>query len=197
MRRIPILFFALLLVFSLSLSVYAAESSTYPTAGDLWEHWCKTETIPDFITGIWSTDGGRENLTFGIVPGQEGKAGKNWILSMIMDDSTVTFVTQTYSRNYLWAIMEDVNTYFDRGLGFLSAGPNEYDNVVYVELHRDYAENPDSLAAVAELEKSTAAPFPSPLRTRNMWPFWPPPHPLIPFSCCRCPKKPRPPCRCC
>ncbi|MBE6922403.1 MAG: hypothetical protein E7465_04390 [Ruminococcaceae bacterium] len=153
MRRIPILIFTLLLVFSLSLPVFAVESGAYPTAGDLWEHWCETETIPDFITGIWSSDGGTENLTFGIIPGQAGEAGKNLILSWIMDDSTVTFVTQTYSRNYLWAIMEDVNTYFDRGLGFLSAGPSEYDNVVYVELHMDYAENPDSLAAVAELEE--------------------------------------------
>lgn len=151
MRRFRIIPALIILLLACALPVSGAEAGQFRSAGDLWEHWCQTDSIPDFITGIWSTDGTTENLTFGVVPGQEGETAKNWILSRITDDSTVTFVTQTYSRNYLWAIMEDVNTYFDLGLGFMSAGPSEYDNVVYVELHTDYENNPDSLTAVAEL----------------------------------------------
>lgn len=151
MRRFQIIPALIILLLACALPVSGAEAGQFQTAGDLWEHWCQTDSIPDFITGIWSTDGTTENLTFGLVPGQEGETAKSWILSRITDDSTVTFVTQTYSRNYLWAIMEDVNTYFDLGLGFMSAGPSEYDNVVYVQLHTDYENNPDSLTAVAEL----------------------------------------------
>ena len=154
MRRFGAFLLSIFLTFSLSMSVSAAESGSYANAGELWEHWCETGQIPDYITGIWSTDGGQENLTFGLVPGQEGEQAKELILSWITDDSTVTFVTQTYSRNYLWAIMEDVNTYFEQDLGFISAGPSEYDNVVNVELHTDYENNPDSLGAIAELKEA-------------------------------------------
>lgn len=153
MRKILIYCFTLLLVCSLFPAASASEAGIYPTAGDLWEHWCEEGQIPDYITGIWSTDGTTENLTFGLLPGEEGELGKAELLSWIADDSTVTFTTQTYSRNYLLRIMEDVNTYFDLDLGFMSAGPSEYDNVVYIELHKNYETNPDSLAAVAELEE--------------------------------------------
>lgn len=153
MRKIPIYCFILLLVCSLFPSASAAEAGIYPTAGDLWEHWCEKGQIPDYITGIWSTDGSTENLTFGLLSGEEGELGKAELLSWIADDSTVTFTTQTYSRNYLMRIMEDVNTYFDLDLGFMCAGPSEYDNVVCIELHKNYETNPDSLAAVAELEE--------------------------------------------
>lgn len=153
MRKILVYFLSFLLVCSLFPYESAAEAGIYPTAGDLWEQWCKEGQIPDYITGIWSTDGTTENLTFGLLPGEEGELGREEILSWIADDSTVSFTTQTYSRNYLMQIMEDVNTYFDLGLGFISAGPNEYANVVYIELHRDYETNPASLAAVAELEE--------------------------------------------
>ena len=153
MRKILVCFLSFLLVSSLFPAASGAEAGIYPTAGDLWEHWCEEGQIPDYITGIWSTDGTTENLTFGLLPGEEGELGREEILSWIADDSTVTFTTQTYSRNYLMRIMEDVNTYFDLGLGFISAGPSEYANVVCIELHRDYETNPNSLAAVAELEE--------------------------------------------
>lgn len=153
MRKILVCFLSFLLVCSLFPSASGAEAGIYPTAGDLWEHWCEEGQIPDYITGIWSTDGTAENLTFGLLRGEEGELGREEILSWIADDSTVTFTTQNYSRNYLMQIMEDVNTYFDLGLGFISAGPSEYANVVCIELHRDYETNPDTLAAVAELEE--------------------------------------------
>lgn len=153
MRRFWIAISLMFLLLSASLPVSGTESGFFQTAGELWTYWSENQCVPDYITGIWSTDGGPTNLTFGIVAGEEGENAKQLLLSRIEDDSTVTFVTQTYPRNYLWAIMEDVNTYFDRGLGFMSAGPDEYDNIVYVEVHTDYENNPKSLAAVAELKE--------------------------------------------
>lgn len=156
MKRACLTVFLLILVIQLSVSAGALESGAVQTAGDLWQHWVSQDCIPDFITGVWSTDGSTTNLTFGLLPGDTGEHAKRQILDWIADDSTVTFVTQTYSRNYLFAIMEDVNTYFEKDLGFTSAGPCEYDNVVYIELHTDYQNNPDTLAAVAELEEKYA-----------------------------------------
>lgn len=153
MKRICTTILLLVLILSLSVAAAATEGGTFQTAGDLWHYWVTEDCVPDYITGIWSTDGSTENLTFGLLPGETGESAKQQILNLILEDSTAAFVTQTYSRNYLFAIMEDVNRYFERKLGFMSAGPSEYDNVVYIELHTDYQNNPDSRAAVAELEK--------------------------------------------
>ncbi len=153
MKRTSLLFLCWLMFLHLSLPVLATESDTYETAGDLWNKWCQDDDVPDYITGIWSTDGSTENLTIGLVPGEEGEQAKEEILALIVDDSTVSFVTQTYSRNYLLQILEDVNTYFERNLGFMTVGTDEYANQITIELHADYETNPDSLAAVAQLQE--------------------------------------------
>ncbi len=147
MKRLICIFFVLLF---LAPTVQGAE--VYANAGQLWQSWNQAGTIPDYITGVWSTDGSPDSLTFGLLPGEAGEAGKAEILALIVDDSTVQFVTQTYSRNYLLAILQDVNGYFEKGLGFMSAGLYDMDNQIKIELHTDYQENPDSLAAVAALQ---------------------------------------------
>lgn len=151
MKRILTMLLCLCFFFPLSHSARA--EGTLQNAGDLYEMWMNAEGVPDYISGVWSTDGSSENLTFALVEGEEGEAGKQEILDLVIDDSTVTFATQTYSRNYLYAIMEDVNTYFEKDLGFTCAGPNEYENRVDIEIHVGHQENPDTLAAVEELQE--------------------------------------------
>lgn len=153
MKRIFSLFLCLLLFFVLPLTAGAREADSFETAYNLYEYWIVNDCLPDYITGIWTEDGSLDVLTFGLVPGEEGEKAKAEILSLLRNDDSVIFVTQTYSRNYLLAIMEDVNLYFEQDLGFKAAGPNEYENRVCIELDIAYEHNPESLAAIAELQK--------------------------------------------
>ena len=66
---------------------------TFPTLFDLFHHWC-TDGYPDYVTGIWSTDGSSYNLTLGVTNDAAGEAGKQEILDQIEDDASVAFVTK-------------------------------------------------------------------------------------------------------
>lgn len=152
MKRILLLLLCILLMFSFSITVSAEENGIYENAGQLYEAWVSQDKVPDYISGVWSTDGGQDNLTFCLVRGEAGEKGKKEILDLVIDDSTITFVYQTYSRNYLYQIQEAVvDEYFGKQLGLVTAGVNEYENKVCFEVHRDYANNSDTLAMIQEV----------------------------------------------
>ena len=94
MRKGFALMISVFLIFSCTVSVCAAEAQ-YSTAGDLYEAWCSN--LPDYFCGVWSTDGGTTNLTFGIQNNASGNAGKQKILELIENDSSVTFVYQGFA----------------------------------------------------------------------------------------------------
>ena len=148
MKRILVLAMCFFILYS-GIVVSAEEVGTYENAGDLYAAWNSQNCVPDYITGVWSTDGGHINLTFGVLNGEAGLLGKQEILALVQDDSTVTIVYQTYSRNYLYRIQETVvNAYFEAGLGLVSAGVNEYENRLCFEIHSDFADNADTLAMI-------------------------------------------------
>ena len=66
---------SMLLIFSFTINVCAAEAQ-YSTAGDLYEAWY--DDLPDYVCGVWSTEGGTINLTFGIQNNASGNAGKRF-----------------------------------------------------------------------------------------------------------------------
>lgn len=138
MKKIVILL--LLLVF-FSVPANAAEEEIYSTAGDLYKAWC--DDLPDYICGVWSTDGGEDNLTFGVQDSAEGNMGKEEMLRLIKDDNSVSFVYQKYSRNYLLQVLNDVSSYLDAKTGMISAGLNEKQNCIGLEIcgiHKDSQE---------------------------------------------------------
>ena len=127
----------------------AEESGIYENAGQLYEAWVSQGGVPDYISGVWSTDGGTENLTFGVVQCEAGEQGKREILALVRDDSTVTIVYQTYSRNYLYRIQEEiVDAYFEEGLGLVTAGVMEMENKLRFEVHTDFTDNVDTQAMI-------------------------------------------------
>ena len=75
MKKFVTFLFAILLICSCSV-IASAEEGKYDTAGDLYEAWY--ETLPDYICGVWSTDGGASNLTFGIQNTELGKSRWFW-----------------------------------------------------------------------------------------------------------------------
>lgn len=152
MKRILLLLMCILLMFNYSITVSAEENGIYENAGQLYEAWVSQDKVPDYISGVWSTDGGRDNLTFCLVEGEAGEKGQQEILDLVIDDSTVTFAYQTYSRNYLYQIQDAVvDAYFDKQLGLVTAGVREHENKVCFEVHIDYAENQDTLAMIQQV----------------------------------------------
>lgn len=137
-----LLFAILIASLLLTTSAYAAEK-TYDSVGDLVESWGE-DGIPEYVCGIYSTFGGTRCLTIAVKDNAEGEAGKEEILSLIEDDTTVTFIYQKHSRNYLTSIMEDLNEYFEKDIGLVYAGTNEYENRVDIGIYEEFAKNNES-----------------------------------------------------
>lgn len=148
MKKMILLALALVLTLSFSLRAYADEG-IYENAGDLYEAWVTRNQVPDYITAVISTDGGTDNLTFGVLEGEAGIAGQQEIYDLVRDDASVTIIYQTYSRNALYAIQEKlVDAYFGKDLGLVTGGVYEGINKIVFEIKSDYAENPDTLTMI-------------------------------------------------
>ena len=127
--------------------------ATYPTLFDLFQHWCN-DGYPDYVTGIWSTDGSSYNLTVGVTNDAAGEAGKQEILNLVENDASITFTTQTYSHNYLMQIQEELFPYFEQEeLGLVGSGVYDMENCVHVEILTEKANDEVSLNFIPELEE--------------------------------------------
>lgn len=127
--------------------------ATYPTLFDLFQHWCN-DGYPDYVTGIWSTDGSSYNLTVGVTNDAAGEAGKQEILDLVENDASITFTTQPYSHNYLMQIQEELFPYFEQEeLGLVGSGVYDMENCVHVEVLTEKENNEVSLNFIAELEE--------------------------------------------
>lgn len=127
MKKLFALILTLVLICSCAI-IASAEEAKYNTAGELYEAWC--ENLPDYICGVWSTDGGTNNLTFGIQNNASGNAGKQEMLDFVENDSTLTFVYQEYSRNYLLQVQREIDEYMKKELGLISTALNEQNNCI-------------------------------------------------------------------
>ena len=73
MKRVISLMICLYMVCICSVMASAEENGIYENAGQLYEAWVSQGGVPDYISGVWSTDGGTKNLTFGVVKGKAGE----------------------------------------------------------------------------------------------------------------------------
>ena len=152
MKRILLLAMSLILLCSFPVKAAAEEAGIYENAGALYEAWVSANCVPDYITAVISTDGGTDNLTFGLVAGDAGERGRQEILDLVRNDASVTIMYQTYSRNELYLIQDEiVNEYFAQDLGLISAGVCEGVNKIVLEVKTDYAENADTLQMIQKV----------------------------------------------
>ncbi len=133
---------------------------TFPTIFDLFQHW-SSSGYPDYVTGVWSADGSY-NLTVGVTKDEAGEAGKQEILDLIENDTSVSFVNQTYSRNYLLQIQDELFPYFkQKELGMVGNGVDDIGNCIDVWILNEKADNEATLNFIAELQETygTAVTF--------------------------------------
>lgn len=158
MKKLAMLLFAALLSLNCfatsdAVTVYTDElpvDITFATAGDLFQMW-ESEGYPDYVCGVWSTDGGMENLTIAVQNNDEGEAGKAEILTLVDDDSTVTFAYQKVSVKYLTDAQYQLLPYFEKDLGLVSAARNDLGNCIDLGILESRKDDPDTVAMLSEL----------------------------------------------
>jgi len=126
------------LFLTLILSVTALADNEYATAGDLYQAWYAENgyenPYPDYITGVWSADGSMDRLVFGITGDERGEAGKEDILRIVADDSTVEFAYQTYSYAELLAIQREIEPLMGDEYGAYACGIYDMENVLKISI---------------------------------------------------------------
>lgn len=118
----------------------AAGENAFKTAGDLFQYWMSGKSFPespypDYVTGVWSTDGGMDNLTIGVTKDDAGEAGKAEILSCIEDDSTVTFTYQSFPHHELMKVQGNLVTSMNDETGAYGMGVHEMENRVVISIN--------------------------------------------------------------
>ena len=154
MKKIRVILSVVLLMCSVSVPVFAADE--YANADALYQTWYGN--LPDYITGVWSTDGSQYNLTFGIRADADVKAVKKEILALVKDDKSVSFAVQKYSYNELKAINDELLAYFpspenDADYGLVSMGVYEMENMVQIGILEARKNDPVTVAFVKEIKE--------------------------------------------
>ncbi len=148
MKRIISLLICLLL---LSMTVFAApdeefaasesfspglseeEMPKFPaTMFELYMSW--KDEYPEYVCGVWSTDGTDQHMAVGILNNDAGEKGKQEILAQIEDDENVTFVYQKYSHSELLKVIDDLVPFLDGKSGLASFGLDDINNCINVDI---------------------------------------------------------------
>ena len=78
-------------------AVAVNENGLYANAGALYQAWFangngESYPYPDYITGVWSSDGTIDNLVFGVLKGYDMEKAKAEILAQIENKDSASFV---------------------------------------------------------------------------------------------------------
>ena len=117
----------------------AIGTEQFANAGELFQYWQESRPnhesspYPDYICGVWSSDGSMENLTFAVTKDEVGEAGKEEILSLIRDKPTASFTYQSYPYAELLAIQLDLQQRLGTETGTYGIGIYEMDNVIRID----------------------------------------------------------------
>ena len=140
------------LILTLILSVTALADNEYATAGDLYQAWYAENgyenPYPDYITGVWSADGSMDRLVFGVTKDERGVDGKEEILRLVADDSTVSFTYQSYSYAELLAIQREIEPLMGDEYGAYACGIYDMENVLKISIDET---NPKAEEFMADL----------------------------------------------
>ncbi len=154
MKKICVFMVCFILMWCVSVPVFASDE--YANADELYQAWC--DDLPDYITGVWSTDGSYYNLTFGIREDADVKAVKEEILTLVKDDTTVSFAVQKYSYKELKKINDELLAYFpspenDVDYGLISMGVYVKENLIRIEILEAKKKDPVTVSFVEEISE--------------------------------------------
>ena len=127
-------------------STERTDEGKYATMGDLYQAWGGYEGYPEYICGVWSTDGGMSNMTVAVTKDKAGERGKEEILSLLENPNSVTFTYQSYSYQELQEVNEAVVERMVAGdQSIVACGIYEMENKVHISV-LETAENAEKTA---------------------------------------------------
>lgn len=120
----------------------------FDTAVDLSQYWSETE-YPSYICGVfaWNQSPDKMVVAFGVTDDEIGKKGREDILTLIEDKSTIFFVTQKYTYAQMLLAKGELESYLASNyelLGDWAVGIRQSENYVYVNLWEN-EENSDAI----------------------------------------------------
>lgn len=147
MKRMTVFLLAALCALCCGMTAGAA-TDQFANAYDLYAYWQEqwysvpenyetASPYPDYVCGVWSSDGSMESLTFAVTKDEAGEAGKAEILDLVADDSTVSFTYQAYPHYELWAIQQELTPSLGDATGAYGIGVHEMENVVCISINTD------------------------------------------------------------
>lgn len=136
MKRIFAIFMAAVISAAAAVTAFAEDAAKYETAFGLFEEWMQTG-YPNYVTGMWSTDGSMDNLTVGIVEAEYSEELKNELLSLVENKDTLSFAKQKYSNNYLRSIQDELTVYFGGEIALSGMGVYDMENYVGIDIVSD------------------------------------------------------------
>lgn len=139
MKRIMALIIGALLITLWAIPV-SAEEGIYETAGD-WYRACY-DNLPDYICGVWSSNGTSYDLIVGFQDNEAGQIGKEEILGLIRDDTTIQFCKQIYSRSYLLQVRDEIVDTYGGYQGLFCVSINDPYNFVVLEFDEARMDDP-------------------------------------------------------
>ncbi|MBQ8572647.1 MAG: hypothetical protein IJ451_04195 [Ruminococcus sp.] len=118
MRKIASLLIVVVLVGAFA--VNTAATGEFKKMKDLNNYWAENDAYPDWFCGVWTETGSLNNLVVSVLDTEEGNNGKQEILDLIEDDTSVTFTYGEYSRNYLIGVQYSFSkeTFQELGLSY-------------------------------------------------------------------------------
>ena len=154
MKRIIALSLCLLMA---AASFAYADGEPFANAGEVFQSWYQntdsTMPYPEYVTGVWSTDGSGENLTFAIIEGHEDQA-KAEILDRVSDKDSVTFTEGgKYTMSQLKEVQDYISAKMSEGAGtypIWGCGIYDRENAVICEINTS---NDKAQAVMDELKE--------------------------------------------
>lgn len=95
-----------LLALTMMLSCATMASASYQSVYDLYAAW-EQDGYPDYVAGVYSTDGSAEHLTVQLVGDTDG-ALEAQLRGQLLDDSALTVEPGTFSHNELLQINQEI-----------------------------------------------------------------------------------------
>lgn len=120
----------------------------YATMGDLYQAWGGYAGYPDYVCGVWSTDGGMTRMTVAVTDDEAGEKGRQEILAMLANPETVVFTTQKYSYRELQKVMDEITVQMGGDSPIVACGVYEMENKVHVTVNREHEAAGGALSAL-------------------------------------------------
>ncbi len=151
MKKILALIITTILLSVFTFSCYA--EITFDTAYDLIQMWARSDSYPDYVCGVWSNDGSHSSITISVLDTENGNRGKEEILGLIEDDSSVTFTYGEYSRNYLTDVQDELMKLFKtkEEHGLISTALDEYNSRISLGILKEYNGNEKTEQMLADI----------------------------------------------